>query len=353
MCNDETVGIQPSRADVLLRSVGTATPRVAAAIAGALELPAEFVVDTIYRAPGRLLANVDAIDAERLAQMLAGIGLDAVAVPPGTGVVRGPLLDIAAQLINPLLAEAVADALGRFIGCTPAAALDLLLTPPGIVLGNVTRPTLEALRAVLPSGAVALTASEPDRAHYALFATNLTPAHRAAIAPFLAEKCDPADDGSVTCFDLTRANADALWRRLHAPQGTRIVNQDFLTFTLVLTAMPDDAGRGAEALSAIADVPAEVYGDIAALLPCPILERLRYADVPERLAALAEAGFAARADLETFASHVLTVRSAPPGTLAAVGLVGTAPCATPPMPRARALMIRAQLEAAGADVFLA
>ncbi len=339
-----------ARADLIVRSVGTATPRAAAGLAESLGLPDAFVVDTIYRAPARLLANIVAQDAEQLATMLRGIGLDIVAVAPGTIPARGAVLDIAAVLTDPLRADAVAAALARFLGMTADAALDLLLTPPGIVLGNVTQPTLDALHAALPEDAVELTAADPETARYALFASGLSTAQQNAVRPLLASDAALQPDGSIACFDLTRIDADALWRRLRAPQGVRIVNQDFLRFTLALTAMPNDATAGAAALEALAAVPPDVYPAIAALLPCPIVERVAYGDVAARLAAFTASGFDVRADLESFAPVALDVRAAPPGALEQVGLAGETPCVTPPLPREQARVLRARLEALGAEV---
>ncbi|QMW22849.1 hypothetical protein [Sandaracinobacteroides saxicola] len=342
-----------ARSDLLILGVGRASPRVAGALAEALELPIELVVDAIYRAPARLLANLPHDDAQRLAGIVAGLGLEVAAAPAGEAPPRAAVLDIAADLVEPAAADAVADALGRFLGMPPEQALETLLTPPGIVLGNVTAATVQALDRALPAGAVELTASEAATARYALFAGGLSAAQRAVLRPHIAADAATGADGSVTLFDLERGAADALWRRLKAPEGVRIVNQAFLRFTLWLTAMPADATAGVAALEMLAGVPAEDYPLLAEILPVPVAERVPMADVPERLAAFAQAGFGARAELSTFGAMALHIYSAPPGVLAGFGFDAAPPFATPPMAEPRARLLRARLEAAGVEVVAA
>ncbi len=341
---------ESARADLLLRSVGTATPKAVTVLSSALDLPREFVVDAIYRAPARLFANLARRDGQRLAEMLRGLGLDAAAVAPGTVPERGAVFDIALVLTDHLRAGEVADALGRFLGTSAQSALELMLTPPGIVLGNVTQPTVTALAGAIPSEAATLIASNPDTARYALFAAQLTPAQIAAVASLLPPGNEPGADGSLSCFDLTRIQADGLWRRLRASEGVRIVNQDFLRFTLVLTAVPADAQAAASTLATLAGVPEDAYPALAAILPCPIIEGVPCGDLDARLLAFSEAGFAIRADLETFAMIALDVRAASAQALAAAELTGPAPLVTPPMPREQARVMRARLEARGAEV---
>jgi hypothetical protein len=335
--------------DLVVRGPGAATPRTAAILADALGLPIEAVVDAIYRAPGRLLANVAAGDGRRLVEMLAPLALDLALMPAGPPPPRSAVRDVAAELVDPDAADAVASVLARFLGVAPAAALDLLLTPPGIVLGNVTAPTVAALAAALPAGAVRLTEVEPDAARYALFAAGLRPVQAGALRGHLPASARIGDDGSALVMGLSRGQADALWRRLHAPEQVRIVPEVLLRFGITLHQAPAAA---APALAALAGVPAEDFPLLAATLPVLVESDLPLAGLDARLAAYADAGMVATAELESFAPVVLEVLAATPAALAAAGLAdaGPAPFATQPMPRPRARLVRHRLEAAGADV---
>lgn len=344
---DTEAGAGDDRADVVVTGVGSASPRAAAALSQALGLPVETVVDAIYRAPARLVGALPRADAERLAGIVAGLGLEVAALPAAEVPPRAAPIDVAAELLDPGAADAVADALGRFLGMTPADALATLLVPPGIVLGNVSPATLQALAARLPAGAVRLTGSEPLTARYALFACGLSAREADLVRPHLPEGGAIGPDGTATLFDIDRATADALWRRLRAPDRLRIVNQDFLRFGIDLVAAPADAGPAAARL---ADVPAEDFPLLRAALPCRVESGVGYAAVADRLAAWRAAGCEARAELETFAAVALDVLAADADALAVAGLAGPAPLRTPPMPLAQARLLRHRLESLGADV---
>lgn len=335
--------------DIVVAGPGTASPRAATIIADALGLPIEAVVDAVYRAPGRLLAGIAEADACRLAEMLAPLGLNLAIVPAGAPPARGAVRDVAAELLDAEAADDVAATLGRFLGLAPAAALDLVLTPPGIVLGNVTAPTVAALAAALPEGAVRLIEVAPDSARYALFAAGLSPLQAAGLRSHLPAGARIGADGSALVMGLSRRDADALWRRLRAPEQVRIVPEVLLRFGIVLHAAPATA---AAALAALAGVPADDFAALAGALPVLVETDLPLAGLDARLAAYADAGMAVTAELESFAPVVLDVLAASPAALAAAGLgaAGPPPFATAPMPRPRARLLRHRLEAAGADV---
>ena len=330
--------------------VGSASPGAAAALARALNLPIETVVDAVYRAPARLLGGVPAEDAERLVEIIKSLGLEAAVKPAGHAAPRVPLLDIAGELIDPSRADDVAAVLGGFLGTTPALALDALLTPPGILLGNVSAATYAALKRALPGDAVILTAADPALSRYALFASRLTPLQAGVLRPYLPAGSALGTDDSATVFDLSRETADAVWRRMKAPEAVRIFNQAFLRFTISLNAMPDDAVGGAAALKALAGVPTQDYPRLAAVLPVPVEANVRFDEAPGRLAAYVEAGFGATAELSTFTGVALDVIAAPSAALTAAGFGARPPFRTAIMSRPRACLMRARLEAAGAEV---
>lgn len=336
------------RCDLLVMGPGRASPRAASVLADALGLPIEAIVDAIYRAPGRLLPGVPRREAERLVAMLAPLALDLAIVAAGSMPARCALRDVAAELCDLDAADDVAIVLGRFLGLDPAAALDLLLTPPGIVLGNVTAPTVAALAALLPPGAVRLVEVQPDAARYALFAAGLSRLQAGALRGHLPPGAVLGEDGSALLLGLTRSEADVLWRRLRAPEKVRLVPEQLLRFGIMLHAAPPAA---LIALETMVGVPAADIPELLAALPVLVETDLPLAGLEERLACYAEAGLTVTAELESFAPVVLEVLSASPDALAAVGLPGKAPLATPPMPRPRARLLRHRLEAAGAEVW--
>ena len=337
--------------DVAILSVGKAGPQAAARLAEAIAVPIEAIVEALYRAPTRIAAGPSPGAAQHLARSLSELGLEIAVLPGGAPLSRPPLIDIAAEIVDPARADAAAAALGAFLGVAPPAALELMLTPPGLILGGVTPATLGALSASLPEGAVRLTSAQPDASRFALFAGPLVPAQRAAIAAALPAEAGFAPDGAVTAFGLGRAAAEVIWRRLGAVQDIRLVNEAFLRCDIVLDAAPPDA---AAALESLAGVPGDVFDELRAALPLTVEEGIALAEAPARLAAYAQAGLTARAELATFAMEALDILAAPEGALARAGLPDArAPLRTAPMPRPRARLLRARLEAAGAEVIAA
>lgn len=342
--------VNQGNADLLIAGIGVATPKAASVLSQALDLPIETVVDALYRAPARLLADMPGPDAARLAEIIGTLGVEVEVIPAGQAPQRQPTMDLAGELLDPAQAMEVGQVLGRFLGTSPEQALELLLTPPGVLLGSVTEATVRALEAALPAGAARLTASRPDEARFALFASELSHLQIGILRPHLPPEAVPAPGGNATIFDLARGEADSLWRRLKAPETVQVVNQDFLRFSLDLTAAPED---GAKTLCALAGVPVEDYALLREALPATMETGVAFGQVSARMTAYAAAGFTVRAEMETFAHVGLDILSAPPQALVTVGLPGPAPLSTTPMPRPRAHLLRHQLEAAGAEVLFA
>lgn len=343
----DNVCLDNNNFDLFVVSPGQATPRASGILAQALGLPIEVVVDAIYRAPGRLVPSLPIQEARRLLAVLEPLELDLALFPVGEPPAREPIRDVAAELLDMDAADAVAEALGRFLGVAAAAAMDLLLTPPGIILGNVTPPAVAALAASLPSGAVRLQEIEPEGARYALFAASLTAQQAGVLQRHAHSGAMFSADGGALLLGLSRSEADALWRRLHAPGKIKLVPEALLRFGIVLQEAPPNA---APALQSLAGVPIEDFPILARALPVQIESDLPLACVEARLASYAKEGLVATAELESFSLIRLEILSASAKALAAVGLSGRLPLMTSPLPRPRARLMRHRLEIAGAEV---
>lgn len=334
--------------DVLITGVGSATPHAVASLAQGIELPIQAVVDVVYRAPARLFANLPAADAQRLVDIVRSLGMCAEAVPAGNAPSRGELFDIAGHLLDPARAELAAAALAKVLGMSVGETLDALLSPPGMLLGNVTAPTVEALRAAVPEGIIELTAAPIASSKYALLIAAPSAAQYNLVRALLPGREISSGSEGVVLFDLGRSEADTLWRRLQPTEGVRIVNQAFLRFTLVLIGAEPGS---AEALQRLAGVPLDDFETLRALMPLPVERHLPYLALQARLGEYAANGLSVRADLGTFSSVQLEVLSAPPGLLQTEGFDAVEGIfRTPAMTEARARVLRARLEAAGADV---
>lgn len=356
--------------DVVVRSVGRATPALAAAVSKGLGLPVEAVVRSVYRAPAILLQRVAPELAERLCDLLNATGLEVQAVPEGQVVEAPPLWDAAAHVRDPARLPEAAEALARFTGLSVAAAQDALLTPPGVVLGGVSAASIAALKDSLPPGVVELVAVLPQDSRYAL---HLLPCAEMVARGVLEDVrklgLEPLDRAGIIAIDLDHRSAQALWQR-HSRTGVlRLIPTAFLRYTVSLHG-PLQAFSPAQAalLGERAGVPAELLPHLLGVLldaqTIGLHEDVTHADLPALMAAYATVGLNLQADLSTFKRYTLELTQAQDPALAQRLLVQQAawpegqplpamPCTTAQaLSRPRARQLQALLEAVGCEAYL-
>lgn len=296
-----------ARSRVVVTTIGTARPAAAAAVSKGLGLPPEQVVACLYKAPSVLVDSVEPALADKLVGLLSGIGLG-VRVESDTAPVPEPepSLDVALYVRDAAAVVEVAGALSAFLGTPPEQALELVVTPPGVVLGGVSPATVDALQAQLPPESVDVVASCSETALYDLFAADAPAVVLDGLRRDLAARgIDVLEVGGLLASGLDYETGTALWRRHQASGAIRLLNQAFERFDLVLTGSGDAAARAEqlEALTRLAGVPAELAADVLANLPITLEEGIPHDVLPERLGEYAEAGLQVSARMTTF-QHV-------------------------------------------------
>ena len=351
---------------LVVTSIGAASPAMAAAVARGLGTPVPQVVTALYRSPAVLVDRAAPATARQMALLLSDLGFRAHAEPESRPQPAPPhLRDVALHLAEPRAAPAAARALAAFTAMTEAAALEMILTPPGLVLGAVSDATADALAARLPDG-VELTRSRPEDASYHVFLLEGAAVLRQRLMADLAPLGVPSDAApGLVAADVPHAAARDLWRRHGAGGVLRVVNTDFLRYDLVLEAAPPGAAQDPavrQALFSEAGMPGEVVPDVLAALPVTLSEGVAHRDLGQRMAALAGAGLSVRAELATFQLPGLRIegaddRDALATTLRALGsLAADAPLPRlpfdldGPLTEPRARFVAAQLADAGARV---
>jgi hypothetical protein len=346
--------------DVIVLSIGTASLRTAAAVAQGLGVPVEVAVQAIYRAPAPLVHGVDAALARRLCALLSEAGLNVATAAAGTPVESGPLLDVAAWFTDPRAIPATAAALHRLAGIDQAAALAMLLTPPGVVLGGVSAATVEALRTALPEGVELSTSNTATARFQLLLADAAAIVERGVMDDLASHGITPLARTGIVAADLDHATAQAIWQRFSRTGAVQMVNQDFLRFAVVIDTPPHWTPAQAAILAARAGVPAQALPSLAGAGAITLESGLPLAAAGEALAAYAETGLDARAELTSFRHYSLEItaaadRAALAAQLAANGLAAPArlPWLTPEaLPETRARLVRTLLESVGAEAYL-
>jgi hypothetical protein len=351
---------QTDNIDITVLSIGTASLRTAAAVAQGLGVPTEVAVQAIYRAPATLVRNVELTLARRLCALLSEAGLVVATSPAGTAVEQGPLLDVAAYFTDPCAIPATAAALNRLAGIDESAALAMLLTPPGVILGGVSTATVEALRKALPPGVELATSATATARFQLLLADAPAIVERGVMTELAAHGITPLAPSGIVAADLDHATAQAIWQRFSRTGAVQMVNQDFLRFAIVIDAPTRWTPAQAETLATRAGVPAEALPALAGAGAVTLETGMTMAAAADALATYAAAGLEPRADLTTFRHYRLEIagaadRAAVIAQLLAQGLAAPArlPWLTPEaLPETRARLVRALVEAVGAEAYL-
>lgn len=314
------------RLDVL--SVGSAPPGMVKALTTSLGLSGEAVASVLYRAPATLVSGLGEDVARELERLLAQSGLrvanrpdDAPSPPPP------PCLDLAIHVTDPAVLTTLVERLSAFLGAPPNEVLAMLYAPPGLVLGEVSPATVEALEARLEGLPVEVVTSERGAARYDLFCD---PAEATLRATLRRELCalglTPVDDdGALLATGLDHRSGEPLWRRYGARAAVRLLDRAFARCDLWLRACEE--GARADALARLSGMPAEVAELVLEQPPLVIEQGVRLDRLPERLRAYRDAGFVIEGQLVTFQRYALRLHRcrSPEALVRALGAVGLVP----------------------------
>ena len=225
----------PGTKRLIIQSIGTASPANAASIAIGLGVPVPSVLKALYQAPTVLVDGLTADMAEQMVGLLTDLGciveIESQSSPPPE---PAPLFDVAVYVKEAARYGQIVTNLSKFLGCDETKAAQLLATPPGMVLGEVSRATVDALAAQLGAGAD-LVASDPDSACYDLFLGDCDATQRARLMADLKRRGHtPVAESGLILTELDRPTADAIWSAHSRQPALRVVNRDFLRFDVVL-----------------------------------------------------------------------------------------------------------------------
>ncbi|GGB86564.1 hypothetical protein GCM10011352_10570 [Marinobacterium zhoushanense] len=348
-------------------SIGQATPASAKSIALGLGVPVQRVLDALYRAPAILVDNIPFDTAQQMQDLLDTLGYDTrVEHCQQPSAVQAECFDIAAYITDEQHYDRIVAELARFLGTDESEASRLLTTPPGIVIGNVTQATLDALTGRLGEG-VELIASNPATALYDLFlAVDSADQARRTCQELRRRGYSLIADQGCVLIDMSKPEADRLWSSFQRANTLRVINQDFLRFDLVLTepgsGLSDAAHR---VLSELAGIPDHIIPRLFEATPVTLVEALPKGQLERFMLAFSEAGLSVRADLISFMHLGLKItRTAQPSllnqTLRSLGLLDTKrnhlpelpfqlPCV---LPELQARVIRYALRTAGTEAEL-
>jgi hypothetical protein len=297
---------------LVVRSIGTASFGVVAALKQVTTLSEQQLAERLFRAPAELFAGLPRPSAERMAQVLraAGVEVDVVAgdaaVVPGEGD-----HDVAVVVRDFSRVTDVAREVMRFLGVDARTARGILCASPSILVGGVSRATVTALEGRFAPLGVEIAVSRPAAAVFdVIVGETATPALRARLVETLRQMGAPIaarHEGPVVVTGLDKAAADRIWEALgRRNPALRVLDRAFERFDVRLEACP----RTPEAIAglvAITGMPEKVVPRVLERLPVVVQQNIGYDALRASLEGLAAIGATAVDELCTLQTFALAL----------------------------------------------
>jgi hypothetical protein len=357
---------------ILIKSIGDAQPAASIAIAKGLNLPTAVVVSRLYSAPSILIDGIDEVTARGITKLLSGLGFEAesqdTTLPPPDAPV---LYDVAIYIKDARQFQYAIEKISEFTGIIEDDAARMIMSPPGVILGSVSKATVDVLSKQLEPD-ISVLSSQPDMARYHLFLSKEggETIHKRILQDLEHAELELCGTSGLVARDIDHSTARLLWQRHQASGLLRIVIQDFLHFDLVLQKSEINeklppaqlAPAQVEALEKIVGIPADMAEDVLRAAPITLLESIPQTEITPLMTAFAKTGLTIQANLITFQMLGLEVQSLtdPVSTQQALEGFGLhhqgTPLPKPPfvlpgvMPELQARITRAALEDTGAQL---
>lgn len=268
----------------------------------------------LLQAPSELALLDSAEAAGQVADMLAACGLRAEVQPaaesfrPGRGE-----FDVALFIQDVERAGDIIDAVRALLGVSARAAADIVCASPPVLLGKVSRATVEALRERFEALGGSLAASATATARYDLIVHACPPRVRShLLSPTYPHAVSGADSGEALIItDLSRAEAEQALAELSTYSArAAVVDRAFERFDIKLDACPATA-KAEQCLIALTGMPAPVAARVASNTPIILASDLTREDATDALARLTAVGAMATAEMITFHRYAVRIEQAP------------------------------------------
>lgn len=228
---------------LLVRSIGTADARVIPSLRRLRATTDSELAGLLYRAPSELLSGLNEDAGCKLRDLLREVGVEVDLVPayeeyePGTADYE---VAIAITRFDRMLS--IIEATTHLLGVDVATAKRLVCASPAVIIGRVSRATVEALRKRFEPLGVEIDVSRTQDAAFDIAAESTDETTTATLATLLATTAiKPAESGTgqFMATGLDAATAERLWSELSRTAAkVRVLNRDFLRFDVRLERAP-------------------------------------------------------------------------------------------------------------------
>jgi len=209
---------------VIIDSIGTAKPIASKILSDAFEIPQELITKLIYGAPSVLLHKVDEKIANKATKTLSQLGLEvrvqdaSIPVPTDTTT-----YDISIYIEDIALLPLITKQVSEFLGCGLKEAFHLLTQESGIVIGGVSKATVDAFSKRIDAKVVASQASKDT------YTISVDTTDKSLLKQLCSElKTMPP------FINIPYKTSQNLWRKYGSNSHLSILNESHQRFEIVL-----------------------------------------------------------------------------------------------------------------------
>jgi ribosomal protein L7/L12 len=249
---------------VIIDSIGTAKPIASKILSDAFEIPQELITKLIYGAPSVLLHKVDKKIANKATETLSQLGLEvsvqdaSIPVPTDTTT-----YDISIYIEDIALLPLITKQAGEFLGCGLKEAFHLLTQESGIVIGGVSKATVDAFSKRIDAKVVASQANKDT------YTISVDATDKSLLKNICAElKTTPP------FINIPYKTSQNLWRKYGSNSQLSILNESHQRFEIVLENVVATHPNYRKALLEKVGMPEDIIDPVLHNLPVQLEEGL-------------------------------------------------------------------------------
>lgn len=298
---------------MVLTSVGVGGASHLAVLRQLTPRPDAKLAEMLLQAPTQLITLDDRAGAMEVCELLEQGGLEAAVLAagddfePGTGEYDIALHVRDIDQVNIVVAHVVA-----LLGVSANEAREIVCASPPVLIGNVSRATVDALRLRFAAAGAEISVSRKVDARFDLVVASCAPrvrSHLVATMEVAGFEVTDHDAAPLVVLDLDRATAESALAELsRASSDAKVIDRAFERFDVRVVACPNTPDV-VESLIELTGMPSDVAERIADNTPIVLLEEVDRPTMENALLRLATVGATAVAELTTLAHSAVRVDS--------------------------------------------
>ncbi|WP_144394102.1 hypothetical protein [Pleionea sediminis] len=223
---------------IIVHSVGTTNANVIGALHKAIPVPENQIARKIYQAPSMLLNQISQGMADEISVLLNKIGLQTEAIHKSKSIEEAKaLFDVCLVLNDKKQMPQILEVLKLFLGVQEDQCKSMLFQSPNVIMGQVSRATVEAIRDRFSELNVDVKASRISNSNYLFLYYNLTGHEKHQLKSILTPHNlqHLLENNAFLEQTLTRSQADKIWPHVKRfGSKVKLINADFAQFDVQL-----------------------------------------------------------------------------------------------------------------------